>query len=240
MIPRVFPKASARPARARRRIRSEVPPLPEEWLQEQRPSSYWTATRRPFPSLLFVAPLAIAYESAVFWRSGLGDPGGGFRTGADAWMCHALSSVGLSHPWFLPMLLGVILLGWQVSSSHKWRFSPSIFGGMIVESVTWAIVLLGVGRMIDLGFSYLEQGHLPVLAVDPATANHPDLTALIGYIGAGIYEETLFRLMLIPTFFGVLRLLQMPQILSSSWAVTASALLFALAHHAGSPGEVFT
>ena len=56
------------------------------------------------------------------------------------------------------MLLGVILLGWQVSSSHKWRFSPSIFGGMIVESVTWAIVLLGVGRLIDLGFSYLEQG----------------------------------------------------------------------------------
>ena len=46
--------------------------------------------------------------------------------------------------------------------------------------------------------------------------------------------------MLIPVFFGILRLLQMPQVLSSSWAVTASALLFALAHHAGSPGEAFT
>jgi Type II CAAX prenyl endopeptidase Rce1-like len=236
MIPRVFPRASAR---SRRRGQPQAAHVPEDWLQEQRPSSYWVATRRPFPSLLFVAPLAIAYECAVFWRSGPSGAGGS-RTGADAWMCHALDSVGLSHPWFLPLLLAVILLGWQVVSSHKWRFSPSILGGMIVESVTWAIALLGMGRLIDLGFSYLEQGRLPLLAADPAAANHPDVTALIGYIGAGVYEETLFRLMLIPVFFGILRLLQMPQVLSSSWAVTASALLFALAHHAGSPGEAFT
>ena len=60
---------------------------------------------------------------------------------------------------------------------------------------------------------------------------------MIGYVGAGVYEETLFRLMLVPIFFATLRLLQMPQVLASSWAVTASALLFALAHHAGSPGR---
>ena len=46
--------------------------------------------------------------------------------------------------------------------------------------------------------------------------------------------------MLVPAFFAILRLLQMPQVLASSWAVTASAFLFALAHHAGSPGEAFT
>ena len=51
--------------------------------------------------------------------------------------------------------------------------------------------------------------------VDPAVAVIPDLPALIGYIGAGVYEETLFRLMLIPIFFGALRLLQMPQVLFS-------------------------
>ena len=240
MIPRVFPRPSARLRPIRRRGSSKAAPGPEEWIQEHRPSSYWVATRRPFPSLLFVAPLAIAYESAVFWRVGPGAPGGGSRTGADAWMCHALASVGLSHPWFLPLLLAVILLGWQVSSSHDWRFSPSILGGMIVESVTWAIALLGVGRLIDLGFSYLEQGRLPILMADPTTPVHPGVTALVGYVGAGVYEETLFRLMLIPILFGILRLLQMPQVLSSSWAVTASALLFALAHHAGSPGEAFT
>ena len=110
---------------------------------------------------------------------------------------------------------------------------------MIVESLIWAVALMGIGRLIDLGFSYLEQGDLPILAMGPAppTRRSP---ALIGYLGAGVYEETLFRLMLVPVLFAILRLLQMPQVLASSLAVTASALLFALAHHAGSPGEAFT
>ncbi len=63
---------------------------------------------------------------------------------------------------------------------------------------------------------------------------------MIGYLGAGVYEETLFRLILVPLFFATLRLLQMPQVLANALAVTGSALLFALAHHAGSPGEPFT
>jgi hypothetical protein len=238
MVPRLFPRRATR-LRLGRRVAS-VPPGPREWLLEQRPASYWVATRRPFPSLLFVGPLAIAYEAAVY---GLGGPGAaaGLRTGADAWMCRALAAAGLSHPWFLPILLLVILMGWQAWSAEGWRFSPTILGGMIVESLTWAIALLGVGRLLDLGFAYLEQGHLPILAIDPAaTPTHSRFTALVGYVGAGIYEETLFRLMLIPMLYGILRLLQMPQVLSSSWAVTASALLFALAHHAGTPGETFT
>jgi hypothetical protein len=154
-------------------------------------------------------------------------------------MCQALTSLGLSDPRFLPLMLVVILLGWQVSRSHDWRFSPTILAGMILESLTWAVALVSVGRLIDLGFSYLEHGGLPPLTLDRAAPDRTT-TALIGYIGAGVYEETLFRLMLVPTLFGILRLLQMPQVLASSWAVTASALLFALAHHAGSPGESFT
>ncbi len=217
-----------------------MPPGPDTqaWMQDHRPSSYWEATRRPFPSLLFAAPLVIVYEVAVVLLRGDSDQAT-LRSGADAWMRQALASAGLSHPWFLPLLLVVILMGWQISRSHDWRFSPTILGGMIAESLIWAVALLGVGRLIDLGFAYLEQGHPPFLAVGTG-AGRPTLTAVIGFIGAGVYEETLFRLMLVPTFFAILKLLQMPQVLASSWAVTASALLFALAHHAGSPGEAFT
>ena len=240
MIPRAFPKGLTRSKGFRRRAQATTPQLSEEWLQERRPSSYWVATRRPLPSLLFVAPMAIAYETALFYRSGSGATGVGLRSGADAWMCQALSSVGLSHPCFLPLLLAMILLGWQVATPHGWRFSPSILGGMILESLTWAISLLGLGRLIDLGFTYLEHGRLPILATDATNSGTEGFTAVLGYVGAGLYEETLFRLMLVPVFYGILKLLQMPQILSSSWAVTASALLFALAHHAGTPGEAFT
>jgi hypothetical protein len=211
---------------------------PEAWLLEHQPCSYWEATRLPVPSLLFVAPLVAVYEGAILVFGPRGDAAA-WRSGADAWMRRGLAAAGLSNPWFLPLLLVVILMGWQISRSRDWRFSPTILGGMIAESVVWAIALLGVGRLIDLGFSYLEQVPTPLLAVDPA-APGPRLGAFIGYVGAGVYEETLFRLMLVPTFYATLRLLQMPQVLASSWAVTGSALLFALAHHAGMPGEPFT
>jgi len=212
-------------------------PEPQNWFRDHQPCSYWVATRRPFPSLLLVFPLAMAYESAILWLGGTSP--GHLRTGADAWLRQVLSSVGLRDPWFLPLLLVLILMSWQVVRSYDWRFSPAILAGMVLESVTWAIGLVGISRLIDIGFFYLEHTGSPVLTIHPALAD-PVLRALIGYVGAGVYEETLFRLILVPALFGVLRLLQTPQVPANALAVTASALLFALAHHAGTPGETFT
>jgi hypothetical protein len=237
MFTRASTRSPARIARARRPAKDPGPET-EAWLQDHRPCSYWEATRRPFPSLLFLAPLIIAYEASILLVGSTGDRGS-LRPGADAWMRRGLAAFGLSDPWYLPLMLVVILMGWQIARSHDWRLSPAILVGMIAESLIWAVALLGVGRLIDLGFAYLEQSPGPLLVVN-AGVDRPGLTALIGYVGAGIYEETLFRLMLVPTFFAILRILQMPQVLASSWAVTVSALLFALAHHAGSPGEAFT
>jgi Type II CAAX prenyl endopeptidase Rce1-like len=237
----VFPKVAKRkPARTpRARGRSHPPGAdPQAWLLEHRPCSYWEATRLPVPSLLFVAPLVAVYEFSVVVLEGRGGAGA-LRSGADAWLRRGLAAAGLSNPWFLPLLLVVILMGWQISRSREWRFSPSILAGMIAESMIWAVSLVGVGRLVDLGFSYLDQARTPLMALDSATPG-PRFIALIGYVGAGVYEETLFRLMLVPTFYTILRVLQTPQVLASSWAVTASAFLFALAHHAGMPGEAFT
>ena len=67
------------------------------WIHEHRPCSYWAATRRPFPSLLLVAPLVMAYEAGVLWPRGDAGPAA-LRTGADTWMRQALASLGLSDP----------------------------------------------------------------------------------------------------------------------------------------------
>lgn len=206
------------------------------WLV-RRPASYWAATRRPFPSLLLVAPLLIAYEAGVIWL-GRGAQAA-VRTGADTWMRNAFGSVGFTDHWLLPLVLCLILMGWQILKYPDWRFSPAILAGMVLESLIWAVALVGISRAIDLGFAYLEQGGSPLLAADSAAPDRSP-TALVGFIGAGIYEETLFRLILVPVFFQILRLLQAPIVLASALAVTGSALLFALAHHAGAPGENFT
>jgi hypothetical protein len=224
-------------ARAPRKAKGGRGLKPHDWLEEHRPTSYWTATRRPFPSLLLVAPLVIAYEWAVIWLGGATP--GKLRTGADTWMRNALTALGVDDRWLLPLLLVVILLGWQVVSYRDWRFSPGILAGMVVESLVWAVMLVGISRLIDAGFSYLEQRETSILAIGPGKSDAL-VASLIGYVGAGIYEETLFRLILVPAFYWSLRLLQAPQVVAITFAVTGSALLFTLAHHAGSPGEPFT
>lgn len=189
------------------------------------------------PSLVFVLPLMLAYEFAVVWQGG--SSGGTMRTGADSWMRQMLGAAGLTDQWFLPLLLVVILLVWQATSPRDWKFSPSVLAGMVLESFVLAVALVGISRLIDLGFSLLDHGGPPTLST-VAPTSRMSLAPLIGFLGAGVYEEALFRLVLVPALFGALRLLQTPQVLASALAVTGSALLFSLAHHAGSPGEAFT
>ncbi len=203
------------------------------------PPGYWSSTRRPLPSLVLVAPVVIAYEAGVIW---LGGPSShALRTGADAWMRQSLAGLGLTDHWFLPLTLLMILLGWQAVRPREWRFSPAIVAGMVFESLALSVALVGVSRLVDVGFLYLERSvpALSLLQVAPPTGRD-DMAQLVGFLGAGVYEEALFRLLLIPLFFYVLRGLQTPQVLASALAVTGSALLFSLAHHAGNPGEAFT
>ncbi len=202
-----------------------------------RPLSYWAATRQPLPSLSLVLPIMLAYELGVLWQGGAS--AASVRTGADAWMRHILASLGLVDQWLPSLVLVVILLGWQVASQRDWRFSSSILPVMLLESCVLAGALVGVSRLIDLGFAILDQNSPPVLSV-VSTPARASLVPLIGYLGAGVYEEALFRLILVPILFALLRFLQTPQILASALAVTGSALLFSLAHHAGTPGEAFT
>jgi hypothetical protein len=194
-------------------------------------------TRRPIPCLVFVAPILLVYEWGVLWLGG--SSAEALRTGADAWLRHGLAAIGLTDHWLLPLSLIVILLGWQAADPRGWRFDPRMLVGMAVESVILALALGGLSELVDLGLTRLEASRPPVLATGPQAAG--DLvTPWIGFLGAGVYEEALFRLVLVPVMYAGLRLLQAPGVLASTLAVSASALVFALAHHAGTPGEAFT
>ncbi len=189
------------------------------------------------PCLAFVLPILLTYELGVVWLGG--SSAETLRTGADAWLRHGLTLLGLTDQWFLPLSLVVGLLVWQAIDRRDWRFAPAALLGMAVESVVLAVALVGLSRLVDVGFTFLERSRPVILAAGAGAPSHPT-AALIGFLGAGVYEEALFRLALVPLFYGVLRLLQTPTVLASTLAITASALLFSIAHHAGMPGESFT
>ena len=186
------------------------------------------------PCLAFVLPLLLAYEFGLLWVGGAASDA--HRAGADSWIRHAFAAVGLTDQWLLPLLLTCGLLIWQSVDRREWRFPPLTLGGMLVESVLLGLLLIGVSRLVDLGFSRLES---PLLAT-PRALPTASVVAILGFLGAGIYEETVFRLVAIPLLYKGLRLVAIPGVVASTLAITTSSLLFSLAHHAGAPGESFT
>ena len=208
-----------------------------EWWGEPSPvdresTRYWATTRRPFPCLLFVLPLLLFYEAGLL---ALGESrGGALRAGADTWLRHGLALLGLTDRWLLPLLLTSWLLLWQAVDRRDWRFHPLVVGGMLAESLGLAVVLMGLSKLVDVGFDKLDG--VAALSVATPAGWEP----LLGCVGAGVYEEALFRLALIPLIYRVLRLLTLPGLPASILAITLSSVLFSLAHHAGAPGEPFS
>jgi hypothetical protein len=197
--------------------------------------SYWSQTRRPLPCLAFILPILAIYELGVVWLGG--GSAAAYRTGADAWIRRGLGVLGLTDQWLPPLILIVALLAWQVADPRQWRFSPNYLVGMAIESLLLAVTLVGLSRGLDFAFDRLDRvadGSGRILAAGSAIA------AIVSFLGAGVYEEAIFRLAMIPLSIKTLKWLQTPGILAETVAVTGSALLFSLAHHAGSPGEAFT
>ncbi len=163
------------------------------------------------------------------------------RTGVDAWLHQVLGRLGFPQPWLPAAVLLVCLIVWLVVDRRPGGFRLRCLPGMAIESVILAVVLVGLGRLVDMGLSHLEEARaVPLTASAIETGSAHPLAPIVGYLGAGIYEEALFRLALIPLLYGVLRLLLTPSLLAGTLAVTGSALLFSIAHHAGPPGEAFT
>ena len=194
---------------------------------------YLSATRHPWPCLLFLLPLLALYEVGVIWLGGSQPEA--LRNGADAWLRWGLERFGLRQLYLAPVLLAVLFLLWSwLRREDRPSDLLSVWLGMAIESVVFALGLWGISRSLgpllaDLGIE---------LALSRSDAP-PALAQTITYVGAGIYEEVLFRLLLYSFLAGLLRLLLMPAPLAVLVAAVFSAAVFSAAHHLGPYGESF-
>ncbi len=189
---------------------------------------YWNQSRLPLASLIFITPLLVIYEAGVL---ALG-PDAAVRNGVDESLRQLLSRLGFSQYFLLPALTVSILLAWHYLTRRPWRLSSGVFYGMIGECALLAICLR---LFVQL------QGMLQGILMETLTGTvKPHLASLTAYLGAGVYEELLFRLLLVPLLIGVLRLLRLRPTASMVGAVLLSSLVFAAAHHIPPYGETFS
>ncbi|WP_373649609.1 MULTISPECIES: CPBP family intramembrane glutamic endopeptidase [unclassified Schlesneria] len=202
---------------------------------EGRPVDYWLETRRPFCNLIFLFPLLVVYEAGVLLTGGF--DGNSIRNGADAWMRHWLLRAGIDLFWLLPLLLLSVLLAWHLTVRQPWRMKWETLGGMMAESLLYAFVLIMLGQLTDYGFRYASsltvQPDLQQLQLEDDYVANGFLIRLVTYMGAGIYEEFLFRLCLLPALYGAIRLLMIPRHWALLGTVVISSVVFSLAHYLG-------
>lgn len=196
-------------------------------------TSYFEATRHPFACLLFLAPLLALYEGGVIY---LGGDNPAFRTGADTWMRWLFQTFGLPALHWPPLLITGLFAFWSwLYWETRPQDIPGVWLGMTVESVGYALILWSIGRI-----------HEPILeglgiVLGPAallqTAGPDRVGQAISYLGAGIYEELLFRLFLYSGLFYVVQQSVPSRLTSGVVAGVLSALAFSAAHHIGPSGE---
>lgn len=183
-------------------------------------ADYWAESARPWVSLLFVIPMLIIYEVGVV---ALGPSA--IRNGVDVWLRQFLIVLGFGQYFLLPLLTCGILLAWHHLREHPWRVPARVFPLMLAESAALGLVLVVL--------AYWQASLMRLEVMTPLA--HPEAMhtgrKLVAYFGAGIYEELLFRLMLVPALWYVFVLFCFPSRIATGMAVLASSLIFAAAHY---------
>jgi hypothetical protein len=196
-------------------------------------TSYFQATRHPWPSFLFLLPLLLTYEGGVLWLGGT-EPDA-LRNGADAWLRWGMDVIGLELAWGPPALIAVVFVGWcWLRRGDRPSDTVGVVSGMGIEAVFFALGLWGLSRGLGPALDHfgieLSWNASTVEAVGQA----------VTFIGAGIYEEVMFRLLLFSGLLLLLRLAFIPSLFAVPLAAAASAAVFSAAHHVGPFGEPFT
>lgn len=200
--------------------------------------AYLRQSSRPLPSLAFILPLLVIYEAGVIM---LGPQA--VRNGADVWLRHLLDMSGFGQYFLLPALTVGLLLGWHHITHDRWRVSAAVVYVMFAECAVMGLALVGVGRVQAMVAHALtdtpavNEAQRATLAISAHAA--PIVGRIVGYMGAGVYEEMLFRLLLLPPVAAIAWRLGAQRGLRIALAVVLTSVLFSAAHYLGPHGESF-
>jgi hypothetical protein len=197
--------------------------------------TYWHTSRAPRYSLLFALPLLILYQ--VLATLAPTAPGGmAVRNGADVILQFVF--VWIAGRWGPPLfMLCIIGIGaWLIAKdlrSHPGGLTPTVFGGMLLESVVLSLVFgIVVGTL-----TAALLGAPPPLALGASQALGR-WTLLMLSLGAGIYEELLFRVVLVGLLaWAAKKLLGWRPLPAGIAATILGALIFSAFHYVGPYGD---
>ena len=191
-------------------------------------SQYLTVSKSPLYSFIFTLPLFLFYEVGIFLISSRDIDQ--LRNGADVLMRQVLESFGIYGMYGFG---GTFLIGFLIAflrqkknlrtSEIESRFLLIMF----FESIVWATLLVIMMIKIPTFLSLSNEDHL--------------IQQVVLAIGAGIYEEFVFRVLLISglaILFGLI--FNWGEFGKTFLSVIISSAIFSIFHFFGSYGDTFS
>jgi membrane protease YdiL (CAAX protease family) len=147
-------------------------------------NNYFKQSKSPFYSFIFILPLFLIYEFGISTISSKDLPT--IRNGADVLLRRILATVGIGgiYGMALMLLFGIVIAYFINKGKFKeLRIRSNYFLIMIFESIIWSMLLFAI---LSKGQLLLAKGTAKLL-----------LQQIVLSIGSGIFEEFVFRVVLV-------------------------------------------
>ena len=182
-------------------------------------ADYYFKSKSLFYSLIITFPLFIFYEIGIFYMFQANIPYS--KNGADVLIEEFINMLGLNGYYAASSILFIVfflILYFQRKNFKTFKISSKYLSLMIMESFLYAVLLVLLLQNI-----YLSQG-----------VKMNNLNNFILSIGAGLYEELIFRFFLLfflsKSFIFIFKMKESSSLLLS---IIASSVLFSLFHYIG-------
>ncbi len=194
------------------------------------PRGYLKQSQMPLAALVLLLPLIVLYEVGTHRFAFDQVRQTEQRIIAFNMMQDFFHWFGATGRYMPPLAVVGILLSCHIARNDPWKVQPGTLLGMAVEGSAWAIPLLAIGT---LAARYVYQ-YLPLMG------GHADWRSMfVLSIGAGIYEEMVFRLAgLTLLHLLLIDVLRLPRKFGYLAIVLITSLAFAHYHYWG--GQIFS
>lgn len=190
---------------------------------------YLDDSRDPFNSAILLVPLFLFYQVGILAT-------GNLRNGVDFVTSTLFAAFNGDLTGYLAFN-AIVLVGFAVAIvilRKKGHFSPRIIPWVLLESTLYALVfgsaVIAMIRGLGLG------GLLAVELAADAPAKMGLIDKVVMSAGAGLYEEIVFRLVLMGGLFWLAKnVVALPRFLAAALALVISSVIFSAVHHISEP-----
>ena len=190
-------------------------------------SNYWRYSRSAYYSAVAALPLLVIYEVLIvlsqsrYW---------GIRNAADVWIRTFLMAFDLQAQHITFVLIGISLALIPIAKSRargiklKANYFVLMFAECLAFSLFLGVVLQAILRMGGLSSGGPGSGLMQNLALS---------------LGAGLFEEIIFRVILLNLLFLLLSPLLKKKVVAAIVSVLLASFLFSLSHYVGTMADTW-